>query len=875
MSRPEVDSRIGLESALADRYRLGPELGRGASAVVYAGEDLRHGRNVAIKVLPTDLTSSITGERFQREIAIVARLQHPHILPFLDSGEANGSLYFVMPLIEGETLRARLRREGRLSLSETVRILSDVADALAYAHGHGVVHRDIKPDNVFLTGRNAIVADFGVAKALGAAATDSATLTRGVALGTPAYMAPEQAMADPNVDHRADLYAVGVMGYEMLAGKPPFAATNPQDTLTAQVMLTPEPIATHRPEIPADLVRIINTCLEKQPSARFQSAAALLAALDPLATPSGGMTPHPMTAVRRSWRGARLGVLAVGVVAIALAAWNLASRFARPEPLRSPTQQQLTFVGTLNEAAISPDGQFLAYTATVESFQGLFVQDLRGGTARELTRAVTLQHLDWSPDGGEVRFVASDSTGEAIKSIPRFGGSERRWLGASGILSPDGRETLGFTAAAFQVIRMTIGGADSTVIPRPPRFAWVSGAAWAPSGDRFATTFARGDGAAGVLVLASRSGPEGKIVVDSAAPSDPRWTADGKTLYWTGWHGSTADIYATEVAPIRDNQNRSRIVAANLEVDETSYTGRLSITADGRRIAYLRGARSDNIGLWELGHNAMPTMPTLATMGTASNNRPSLSPDGKWVAFSRRRGQTQTIALMPRDQSQFEEVAEGSSLNLGTSFSLDSKRMAFAHHTNGQEDVIQVFSLDDHGSKEYVVGGLGGSGVAWVSRNRLLYRRSSGQHLGLLDLTTGVARPIAEIDSASGSILSLRASADGRQFAFSWHRPANRGGDGIWISAVDAPAPRRLIEGRYLILGWAQDGKMVFITGPSATGQTIYQLAVDGGPPKAVAALPAGYTAGDISADGLTVVVVKEERHADVWAFDDPSPPRP
>ena len=204
-----------LAAALADRYRLECELGAGGMATVYLAEDLKHHRKVAIKVLRPDLAAALGPDRFKQEIEIAARLQHPHILAVHDSGEADGFLYYVMPCVEGESLRERLLRPEQIPVPEVVRLLVEIADALAHAHDGGIVHRDIKPENVMLSGRHALVMDFGVAKAVSEASDRKFATTVGVALGTPAYMAPEQATADPQLDHRADLYALGVLGYEI------------------------------------------------------------------------------------------------------------------------------------------------------------------------------------------------------------------------------------------------------------------------------------------------------------------------------------------------------------------------------------------------------------------------------------------------------------------------------------------------------------------------------------------------------------------------------------------------------------------------------------------------------------------------------------
>jgi serine/threonine-protein kinase len=288
-----------LAPALADRYLLEREIGTGGMATVYLAGDVKHHRKVAVKVLRPELAATLGSERFFREIEVAARLQHPHILPLLDSGEADGFFYYVMPFIVGESLRERLARDRELPIAEAVKILTEVVDALAAAHAAGVVHRDIKPDNVMLSGRHALVMDFGVAKAVSEATGRHSLTTAGIALGTPAYMAPEQAAADPHLDHRVDLYAVGVLGYELLAGRPPFTGRSPQEVLAAHVTQAPEPVERHRPGVPPVLSQLLMRCLAKRPADRWQTADELLTQLESLATPSGGATPTGLTPVPR------------------------------------------------------------------------------------------------------------------------------------------------------------------------------------------------------------------------------------------------------------------------------------------------------------------------------------------------------------------------------------------------------------------------------------------------------------------------------------------------------------------------------------------------------------------------------------------------
>lgn len=330
-----TDTLDRLKTALASRYRLERELGQGGMATVYLAEDLKHHRRVAIKVLRPELAATLGPDRFAREIEVAARLQHPHILGVLDSGDDAGFFYYVMPFVEGESLRDRLARAGELPVPEAVRLLAEIAEALAVAHKAGIVHRDIKPENVLLSGRHAMVMDFGVAKAVSDAADRHQLTTAGVALGTPAYMAPEQASADPQMDGRVDIYALGVLGYEMLTGHTPFPGLNPQQTLAAHVTQAPPPLGQQRDGLSPALEAVVMRCLAKRPADRFQNADELVAALEPLATPSGGITPthtQPVQAVIHGGQGAsKRGYLVAGAVllgVLALFLWRPWSRSA-------------------------------------------------------------------------------------------------------------------------------------------------------------------------------------------------------------------------------------------------------------------------------------------------------------------------------------------------------------------------------------------------------------------------------------------------------------------------------------------------------------------------------------------------------------------
>ena len=289
-----------LAAALADRYRVGRELGRGGMATVYLAEDLRHGRNVAIKILRPEVAAAIGAERFVREIRTSAALQHPHILGLIDSGEVGGTAYYVMPLVEGESLRDRLRREKQLPIADAVRIASEVASALDYAHRRGIIHRDIKPENILLQEGQALVADFGIA--LGVTSSGDTRMTEaGVSVGTPHYMSPEQAMGEREITARSDVYALGCVTYEMLLGEPPFTGPTTQAIVARVLTEPPGSVVARRNTVPLAIEKAIHTALQKLPADRFASTIAFRAAL----ASAGTETPLPKGPSERTTASAK------------------------------------------------------------------------------------------------------------------------------------------------------------------------------------------------------------------------------------------------------------------------------------------------------------------------------------------------------------------------------------------------------------------------------------------------------------------------------------------------------------------------------------------------------------------------------------------
>lgn len=358
------------QAALADRYVVEREFARGGNAVVYLAQDVKHRRRVALKLLLPELALSVRSERFLREIEIAARLTHPHILPIHDSGEANGRLYYVMPYVAGETLRERLDRETQLPLADALQIAREVADALAYAHQQGIVHRDIKPENILLEAGHAVVADFGLARALTAAGAPTVSHA-GIAVGTPLYMSPEQGAGTPELDGRSDVYSLGCVLYEMLTGRPPFMGETPQEVLAAHALEPVVPPRTLRPEVSQDLEGAVLVALAKRPAERFATVAEFAAALAAPETSAALRARRRRT--RAQWvRRTLAGAVVVLLGAVSVARWRAS---AAPEGSATPSVAVLPFVNIGGDTANAylSDGMTEELISALAQVEGLNV----------------------------------------------------------------------------------------------------------------------------------------------------------------------------------------------------------------------------------------------------------------------------------------------------------------------------------------------------------------------------------------------------------------------------------------------------------------------------------------------------------------------
>jgi len=689
----ETVSRLAV--SLGDRYRIERELGQGGMATVYLARDLRHDRDVAMKVLHPDLVAALGSERFLSEIKTTARLQHPHILPLLDSGTADGLLYYVMPYMRGETLRARLDREHLLPIDDALRIAREVADALAYAHGLGIVHRDVKPENILLQGGHALVADFGIALAVQQAGGQRLTQT-GLSLGTPQYMSPEQAMGEKAIDARTDIYALGAVTYEMLAGDPPFTGSSVQAIVAKVLAERPTPLHTMRDTVPLGVESAIFTALAKLPADRFATAEKFAEAL----TRTDVATPAPSQGVgARVAAPARTGppvtMLAAVIGAIILTgplAWWLGRRSAAPEPRWSAFTQLTDAAGIETSPSISPDGESFAYSTNAKGTWDIVVQRVGGRNPVVIAGDSTLDEVwpAYSPDGKHIAYglrggglFVVGATGESARRLTTFG-SYPAW-------SPDGRR-IAFTTEEVDTPYNTVASGRLWVVDasggEPSEIVLEIGArnfgayepAWSPSGARIAY-WVNSAGQRDLETVSPAGRDRIKVTDDVALDWAPAWSPDGRFLYFASDRGGAMGLWRIAVDEKSGHPRGSpEPVASGVDVDMDLP----HLSRDGSTLIFRSQMESVNPAAVAFDRATGRIGSTTLLQRRRGILTPSdVSPDGKWMALFNVPDRQQDVFLMRTDGSGLTRLTDDAARDWSPRFTPDGKAILFYSNAEG------------------------------------------------------------------------------------------------------------------------------------------------------------------------------------------------
>src|SRR6267143_3065468 len=683
-----LDSLSRLSSALADRYVIERQIGSGGMATVYLARELKHDREVALKVLRPEIAAQLGAERFLKEIKITARLDHPHILTLIDSGESDGFLWYVQPYIRGESLRVRLLREKQLGVDDAINIARQIAGALEHAHHHGVIHRDIKPENILLHEGEAMVADFGIALALSEAADTRLTET-GISVGTPQYMSPEQATGERHLDARSDVYSLAAVLYEMLAGVAPHVGPTSQSVIAKLMTERPTRLRAIRSTVPPAVEAAVARGLEKTPADRFPSAAAFAAALTGYAPIHTG---EPTSRRTRAALIALAAALVIGAVAyLMLRPATLAVAIGRSEQITAEPGLEI-------QPALSPDGQLVAYAAGTAGHMRIFIRPVTSGGGRTIPLSddstAVETHPRWSPDGSQLLFLTRG--GAATASA--FGGSSRPVVPPStggdshvqsAIWSPDGRE-IGFVRSDTLLIvpsdggtpRPIAGGEDLHSCDWAPHGKWIVCASQNSLSTLPGTTFGNLSPSS-ILLFSVHGGEPIRVAEPPWSNQSPVFAPDGMRLFFLSNRDGTRDVYVVTLSSSGEPRGTPQRLSTGLGATS------ISLSADGRRLAYAAYNARSNV--WSL---PIPTAAPVTTAGAAAVTRGNqvieamrASRDGRWLLYDSVLRGNADIYRLPIAGGPVEQLTNEPADEFAPDLSPDGSEIAYHSWRTGTRDI--------------------------------------------------------------------------------------------------------------------------------------------------------------------------------------------
>jgi eukaryotic-like serine/threonine-protein kinase len=835
-------------AVLPERYEILAELGRGGMGIVYKARDRETGEVLALKILKPEIAADLQIiERFKNELRLAHRITHHNVARLYEFHRAGDTVYVSMEYVEGESLCALLHRTGKLDVAHGLAIARQLAAGVAEAHRQSIAHRDLKPENIMLTAAGEVkVLDFGISRFYAA----NATATTGF-IGTPAYMAPEQAEGTLT-DHRTDIYALGLVLYEMFTGTKAFTGDTPVSLALKQVRESPPPPRTLAPLLPVHVEHAILKCLEKDPADRFQSVEDLMRAL---------AGEHFATVRRPGLSPWLLGAVA----AILTGAVIYYPRLKAPALLAQPIHRQVTFIGDAAFPSISPDGKSVAYvTGKPGQEQRLMVQDVQGGGALELAKAAVLANPKWSPDGSELD-VWSDGPRRGVSVIPRLGGSSR-FIAEGGFTcwSPDGRQLAMAkqTERGFRVVDKVTGSVKK--IPLTGFQNWRD-LDWSPATNLLAIWVELENGRNAIWTVRP-DGSRQHQVIEQDALASPRWSATGDEIYFQSGKGDTSEISKVSINPKSGEANGpASVLLSGLQIGDY-----FTKSADGLRIAYSRAQKYSNLWSTELegSDKGKEMLSRPLTSGTSEFHSPGISPDGKWIAFAA----GQTIYKLPIEGGTHPELTLSEAFHArGIAWSPDGKRIAFGSDAGG---AFRVWIVDADGSNRRQLAKTQLSaecGITWAPGRNILYQRPKNRNFTLLDPDSGEEKPLLP-DEPVGLMFHPKYSPDGKKIAVYWNRMLHAGDRQaeyrIWVISLLDNSATSLSE-NLAPAGWSPDERWLYAFPYPWNGNSVLSVSTTGvGSPRTLFTLPGDIDEAVVSSDGRKIISIVAEAKSDVWLVE-------
>jgi eukaryotic-like serine/threonine-protein kinase len=847
-----------LKAALSDRYHIERELGAGGMATVYLARDLKHDREVALKVLRADLSAVIGTERFLSEVRITARLDHPHILTLIDSGEAGGILYYVLPYVRGESLRGKLNREKQLSVDEALSIIKQVASALDYAHGHGVVHRDIKPENILLHEGEAVLADFGIALAVKEAGGNRLTET-GLSLGTPQYMSPEQATGDRALDKRSDIYSLGAVFYEMISGEPPVTGATAQAMIAKLLTERPVKLRVVRPTISMEMERATEKALSKVPADRFTSAGEFVRALSVVA-------PERTTSSRGSakWAWVVGGVAAATIIGTGV--WMAGNGSDGPSRVQVTLRDriQLTQTGTVSVPTISDDGKVIAYVVTDCGRQGcryaIEFQDVTGGSTRRLLEGATaIYRLEISPDRRNIVMLGSLNGVFGSYLVSTIGGPPRFVnYGFASFYAGGDSLIMSKLSRAAEYFWMRVSGLDGV----PVDSVRIQGPSVdAPSfvafpGTQFIVHEAVSDGAPEYFVIDRQGRRQSSIRLPRGATAGASTTADALWLFVTS-PGTTLGTFVR----VPFDTATGRLATQG----DTVYTGKptgMSITADGGTVVFDEGTA--DLTAWKLPLSDVVTgkfADDKMLFRSTSNVVGTLSPDGRMIAIGREVSGGRQFSVRPYEGGAEIQIP-GTHLSVGfrdsttlSMMDLTDSGTTFSVYNYRTRRRSSVLSVPDARLRDQ--SRLGADAWTWIpAGGNLVKVQRDGETR---------AREI-RVPSWYKDVYWISGSSDGRSIAVvGWQAPNE---DSLGVAVISV-ADGRFTQvftafGEYAETRWLEDGGLLIEVADTPESFTFYRRRPDGSLER-IGSTPRPTSMVSTSADLKRALVITRDHRRDAW----------